>query len=93
MPTFQFMFTVADITPQKATAIQTKIEDRLSEDEIVVVSRGHGRTTQPYRVIGVDVTTREVFDETFEASDKQAAEDQATTGHPDRVVAAVRQSP
>ena len=24
MPTFQFMFTVADITPQKATAIQNQ---------------------------------------------------------------------
>jgi GGDEF domain-containing protein len=87
MPDYMFSFVVPGISPQRAGAISQRIEQKLGEDSVTVTSKNTARLTRSFRVVSVDVTTREAFDETIEAADEQAAHDQVTTA--DRVVASV----
>lgn len=92
MPDYQFSFTVPNITAQRATAIRDKIAQRLGEDSVTVTALAMARTTETYRVIGVDTADSQVFDETVEATDKQAATDQVVGAITTRVVAMVHET-
>lgn len=73
MPDYQFMFVVRGINQQKAGAISQRIEQRLTEDAIDVTSVNTSRITVQFRVVSVDMETREVFDETVEALNREDA--------------------
>jgi len=89
MPDYQFTFTVLNISPQKATAIRDRLADKLNDDVVTVQSLGFSRTTATYRVIGVDTANSAVFDESTEATDKQAAAQQVVGSSTTKVVALV----
>lgn len=87
MPDYRFSFIVRGINQQKAGAIGTRIQQRLTDDNIDVSVVDTARVTASFRVVSVDTQSKEVFDETVEATDRQAARDQVTTAT--RVVATV----
>lgn len=87
MPDYQFTFIVRGISPQKAGAIGQRIQQRLTDDAVDVAAVNTARTTATYRIVSVDTQTKQVFDETVEASDEQAARDLVQTAT--RVVATV----
>lgn len=91
MPDYQFTFTVQGITPQRATAIRDKLAQRLGDDQIQVQTIGFSRTTNTYRVIGVDTTDKTVFEQTVEAVDQAAATQQVVGSSTTKVVATVDQ--
>jgi hypothetical protein len=93
MPDFTFTFTVRGIGAQRAQAIQDRLTQRLSDDQIEAQSSALVRITAPYRVVGVDTDTRQVFDETVDAVSEQDAKDQVTAADASRVVALVRAGP
>jgi GGDEF domain-containing protein len=88
MPDYRFSFVVRGINPQKAGVISQRIEQRLNADDVAVSGVDTARVTASFRVLSVDTQTKEVFDETVEATDEQAARDQVTSST--RVVAMVR---
>jgi hypothetical protein len=90
LPDYQFTFAVHDITPQKATVIRDRLNTKLGEEQVTVTTSTMAQTTSLFRVIGVDTNTREVFDQTTEATDKDTAAQQVIGTNPDRIVALVR---
>ena len=92
MPDYQFTFTVPNITAQRATAIRDRIAQRLGEESVEVTALAMARTTETYRVIGVDTADSTVFDETVEAADRQSARDQVVGSSSTMVVAMVHES-
>lgn len=90
MPDFTFSFTVRGITQQRATTIGTRIEQRLGEDNVDVSGVNVARITIPFRVLSVDIGTREVFDEIVETTSEQAARSQVESAT--RVVAKIGQA-
>jgi hypothetical protein len=90
MPTYQFQFIIEGVTSQRATVIRDRLVAKLLEEGYATVV-AMSRTTAMYRVIGVDVATREVIDDRFEATDRTAAENAALAAYPDLVVVTVRE--
>jgi len=87
MPDYTFTFTVRGITPQKAGAIGTRIQQKLTDDEIDVSAVNTARITIPFHVVSVDTDTKEVHEDVIEATDEQDARDQVESST--RVVAMI----
>lgn len=73
MPDYTFTFQVQGISAQRATGIRDRMAQRLGDDQVSVRSVNMVRDTYSFRVIGVNVSTRETVDETVEALDADSA--------------------
>lgn len=80
MPDFAFTFTVRQITQQQAQNLQTRLTNQLTQAGASASSVWVGQVTRSFRVRGVDTTTGQVFDQTVDATDVDAATQQVTGG-------------
>ena len=77
---------------QHATALRDQTASHLQDQGITVVTSNMARETRTYRVLGVDVTSKESFAEITEAIDEDKAVEQVIGNSHTKVVAEVRET-
>lgn len=87
MPDFAYTFTVRGINTTQATNLQTRLTNQLAQAGVTASAVTLGRITAPVRVLAVDTATRQVIDQTVDATDETDAANQITAANPNAVVA------
>lgn len=84
-------FRVDVDSTQKLTALREKLAAELADDpDVSLIDTNSACDTQTFRVIGVDTSTKEPFNVTVEATDKDDATAQVVGSSKTKIVAEVR---
>lgn len=91
MPVYSAAFQVEVATAQKAVALRDKVAAYIREDpEVTLIAWSAAREQRSYTVYGVDVSTRQPFQQTVTANDETSAAAAVTTV--DKIVATVQET-
>jgi hypothetical protein len=88
--THTLSFTIDTTSTQKATALRDRLADELEQDEdVTLVNKALAQDTQRFRVLGVDTSAKESFDENVDAVDEDDAKGQVVGKSKTKIVAQV----